>query len=238
MQPSSNSCTEGNPPHGDVVDSNTTGRLEAIKWLGLAVMVAEHWYRYVVGQLPQWLYQCGRLAFPLFVIALACGLRHQARDRLASTVMRVLAWAIAAQALLQLVDAPAGRLNVLFTFTAGLALVVVFERAASTFLRALAMAAAGAIGMWCEFGPFGVGLVAAAVALGRAEQPPAVAWIGVLGLLAALAVPNGNAIALAAVPVASAVWLLGLRIPRVRGVFHWAYALQFPVYAAAHQVLT
>ncbi len=220
------------------MDSNTTGRLEAIKWLGLVVMVVEHWYRYVVGELPHWLYLCGRLAFPLFVIALALGLRQQARDRLASTVLRALAWAIAAQALLQLVDAPAGRLNVLFTFTVGIALVVAFERVASTFVRALAMAAAGAISLSCEFGPFGVAFVAAAVGLFRANEPPAAAWFGVLALLAALAVPNGNAIALAAIPVALVVWLSGVRVPRLRGVFHWAYALQFPVYAAAHQVLT
>lgn len=219
------------------MDSNTAGRLEALKWTGLGVMLAEHWHRYVVGELPHWLYLCGRLAFPLFVIALAFGLRRQPRDRLGVTVLRAFAWALAAQVLLQLVDAPPGRLNVLFTFTLGLSVVASFERLQSQLLRALVLGAAGAISLRCEFGPFGVAFVAAAVALGRAESPPLVAWLAVLASLAALAVPNGNAVALAAIPVAYLLWWSRLRVPRLRGVFHWAYALQFPVYAAAGQLL-
>jgi hypothetical protein len=60
-----------------------------------------------------------------------------------------------------------------------------------------------------------------------------VAWLAVAGLLVTLAVPNGNHFALAAVPVALIVWRLGIRVPRVRGAFYWAYALQFPVFAGA-----
>jgi hypothetical protein len=212
-----------------------SGTIESLKWLALIAMLAEHWMRHVVGEVPGWVYQCARVAFPLFVIALALGLRTQSRARLRAVMLRMLAWAVLAQATLQCVDAPEGRLNVLFTFALGLGLVAAFEaeRHPSPFVLALALAAAGTAALWCEFGVVGVAFVAAAVAIARADGPPAAAWLAVAGLLAALAVPNGNHFALAAVPVALIVWRLGIRLPRVRGAFYWAYMLQFPVFAGA-----
>ncbi len=213
-----------------------SGTIESLKWLGLIAMVAEHWMRFVVGELPSWLYLCGRMAFPLFAFALALGLAGKTRSQLRATTLRAFIWALVAQACMQLMDAPDGQLNVLFTFGLGLALVDIFDCVRSPFFRAVALFAAAAVAIWCEFGIVGVAFVAGAVALCRAQVPPAAAWAAVLGLLVALAIPNGNHFALVALPVAILVWRFGIVVPRVRGLFYWAYALQFPVYSAARLI--
>lgn len=215
----------------------SSGTIESLKWLGLAVMLAEHWMRYVVGEWPQWLYLAGRMAFPLFVFALALGLSGQPSPKLRAVLIKMLIWALVAQAALQLVGVPATQLNVLFTFSLGLAAAQAFALLRSTFLLAITLAAIGAVSLWCEFGPIGVAFVAGSVALARMDAPATAAWIAVAGLLAALAVPNGNHFALAAVPVALVVWRLGIKVPRLRGMFYWVYALQFPVFAVARTAL-
>ena len=211
--------------------------IEPLKWLALLLMVAEHWMRYVAGDLPEWLFACGRLSFPLFAFALALGLRGQPCSKLVRVLFRMLAWAAVAQATIQLVDAPEDRLNVLFTFAFGLAAAHAVACISSPLLVAIILGAIGIVSLWCEFGLVGVAFVAACVALARAGDRPRAAWIGVLVLLALLAVPNGNHFALAAVPLTLLVARLPMRVPRLRRAFYWAYALQFPVYAGARALL-
>ena len=183
-----------------------SGTIESLKWLGLIVMVAEHWMRYVVGELPLWMYRCGRLALPLFVFALALGLRSLPGTRMPAVTLRMFAWALVAQASLQLVEAPEGQLNVLFTLGLGVAIVLVFERIRSPLVRALALCAAAVTSLWCEFGPIGTAFVAGTVGLARSRNPPPAAWAAAAALLVALALPNRSHFALAAVPAALLVW--------------------------------
>ena len=211
--------------------------IEPLKWLALLLMLAEHWMRYAVGDLPAWLYACGRVAFPLFAFALALGLRDQPCTKLVQVLFRMLVWAAVAQATIQLVDAPENRLNVLFTFALGLAAAYGVGCISSPLLVAIQLAAIGVVSLWCEFGLVGVAFVAACVALARAGDRPLAAWIVVLALLGLLAIPNGKHYALAAVPLTLLIAKLPLRIPRLRGAFYWAYALQFPVYAGARFLL-
>ena len=50
-----------------------SGTIESLKWLGLIVMVAEHWMRYVVGELPLWNWsRPGLLAMAYLVVFSAC----------------------------------------------------------------------------------------------------------------------------------------------------------------------
>ena len=211
--------------------------IEPLKWLALLLMLAEHWMRYVADDLPAWLFACGRLAFPLFAFALALGLRGQPCSKLMGVLFRMLVWAAVAQATIQLVDAPEDRLNVLFTFAFGLAAAHAVACIGSELLAAIILGAIGILSLWCEFGLVGVAFVAACVALARAGDRPRAAWVAVLVLLALLAIPNGNHFALAAVPLTLLVKMLPTSVPRLRGVFYWAYALQFPVYAGARALL-
>lgn len=207
--------------------------IETLKWLALLVMLAEHWMRYVVGELPTWVYDCGRVVFPLFVLSLALGLRSQPCEKLRAVLVRMVAWAVVAQVTIQFVDAPTGQLNVLFTFSLGLAAAYGLGCMTPSFGLALGLCAIGAVATQCEFGVAGVAFVTAAVAIARAKELPPAAYLVVLGTLVALAVPNGNHYALAAAPVAVLVWILRIRLPRLRGAFYWAYALQFPALAGA-----
>jgi hypothetical protein len=211
----------------------TAGRIESLKWLGLGLMFAEHWMRYVTGALPHWAYLGGRAAFPLFVFALALGLSGAAPATLGRVLLRTLAWAVVAQAGLWLLEPPPLSANVLFTFALGMAAALAVQRLDSAFLLALILAAIGALGFACEFGPIGVAFVAGAILLARKEDPPVLAWVAVALVLAALALPNGSHFALASIPMALAIRQWGPELPRVRGAFYRAYALQFPVYAAA-----
>jgi hypothetical protein len=214
------------------------GRLiELLKWVALLAMLAEHWMRYVAGELPPWLFALGRLAFPLFVFALALGLRGQPLPKLAAVMLRLFLWGVAAQATLLLVDAPRQQLNVLFTFASGAAAAHALASNRSPFVVAIALCTIGAVSLRCEFGLAGVAFVAGCVTLARAKDRPLVAWFVVAGLLAALARPNGNHWALAAAPVALGLAMLPIRIPRVRGIFYRVYALQFPIYAIAKGAL-
>jgi hypothetical protein len=207
--------------------------IETLKWLALLVMLAEHWMRYVVGELPPWVYNCGRAVFPLFVLSLALGLRSQPCGKVRDVLLRMLLWAGVAQVTIQFVDAPPGQLNVLFTFALGLAAAYGLGCMKPSFWVAIGLCVIGAVATQSEFGIVGVAFVAATVAITRAKGLPPVAYLVVLGSLVALAVPNGNHYALAAIPVAALVWVSRIRLPRLRGAFYWAYALQFPAFAGA-----
>jgi hypothetical protein len=211
--------------------------IEPLKWLALVIMLAEHAMRYVAGELPPWLYAAGRVAFPLFAFALALGLRVHPCERLGKIIARMLVWAAIAQATIQFVDVPDDRLNVLFTFALGVAAAYAIGCMRQLGLAAVALGVIGIVSWWCEFGPAGVAFVAGSVTLARAGERPIVAWVAVLALLALLAIPNGNHCALAAVPVVFLVASVPVRLPRLRGAFYWAYALQFPVYAGARALL-
>lgn len=205
--------------------------IEPLKWLGLSAMLIEHWMRYVVGDLPDWAYAVGRLAFPLFVFALALGASRLPRWKLAAIVLRMLAWAIVAQAALLFVDAPDRQANILFTFALGLAAVWLVEGEWPLLLQAVALAAIGVAGLWCEFGVVGVAFVVVTVKVARAGDAPPVAWLAVGVTLAALALPNHNHFALLAAPLAFLVGRSEIRVPRIRHAFYLLYALQFPVFA-------
>src|ERR1700739_2733329 len=50
------------------------GALEAAKWIGLAAMTIDHVNTYLLHGAHVWMYQVGRIAMPLFGIALAAHL--------------------------------------------------------------------------------------------------------------------------------------------------------------------
>ena len=205
--------------------------IESLKWVALAAMLAEHGMRYAVGELAPWAYEIGRVAFPLFAFALALGMRGRPPATLLAVTVRMLAWAAVAQAAMQVVGRPPTQLNVLFTFALGLAAAAVLGSGRPLFAQALALAVIVVASACCEFGLVGAGFVAACIAFARAKDPPGAAWVACAALLVGLAIPNHSHFALAAVPLALVIGALPIRLPRLRGAFYWAYALQFPVLA-------
>jgi len=57
-------------PHVAVSD----GTLEALKWLALLLMVADHTNKYLLHDASHTLFNAGRIAMPLFVFVLAYNL--------------------------------------------------------------------------------------------------------------------------------------------------------------------
>ena len=65
------------------------GAVEAMKWLGLVLMTADHAQKYGLMPAIPGVYEAGRVAFPLFGIVLAYNLAHvQSHDR--AVYVRVL----------------------------------------------------------------------------------------------------------------------------------------------------
>lgn len=196
------------------------GHLEALKWFAVACMLQEHFFRFVVGTLPQWSYAIGRMTFPLFGFALVLSIVYGAPWR--RLLPRLLLWAVIAQ-LAQLLVRPFLPLSVLFTLAAGAAAIYV-ARDTRGLSRWGVVALVSLATVLCEFGGYGVlAMVAAFYGVKRRD--------GVLLFLAMCLVcaSNGDLWAWAAVVWLGLVEWLDLQFPRVRHVFYRIYALQFPV---------
>lgn len=202
-------------------------RAELLKWAGLAAMLTDHIGLYVFGrQATEGLsYEIGRLAFPLFVMAIAAGLAAPGA-RLVVVWRRLVAWAVVAQ----LASLPVRELlpfNVLLTFALGLGLVGAVTMEAHRYARIGAVVGLLFAAGYVEFVHPGVLMVAAAVWYARA--PSGAALGALLAATAGVCVINGNTVALGALGLA---WLLGtvpLEVRRVRRLFYVAYVGQFPL---------
>lgn len=215
-----------------------SGTIEAIKWLGVALMLLEHWFRFVVGALPDAVYYLGRLVFPLFVFALALALRAASWPTVRRVLLRLFVFATVAQAARLLLAAPPADLNVIFTFGLGVLVVHALACAPRVWAVLLVLGATALVAPFCEFGLIGVAFVASCVMLARTRRPSLPQYIFAGVAFVGLAVPNQSYFALVAAPVAIAIYYTGLHVPRIRGFFYWLYAGQWPVLAVASRVLS
>lgn len=215
------------PAVGGVLFSS--GQIEALKWLALAAMVSGHINRYVLELSNGAMYAFGRLAFPLFALALGAALtRH---DDLSSTaeraVFRLLPFALLAQVGLAVIGAGSA-LNVLFLYMAAAAWVAVDEwlPVRSYFWRAvLVRGCALVVAFLAEFSLPGLLFV---LALWRWQQFGGDVRLGVVAaVLVCSCFFEGSWWAFAAVPCAVLLWGVRVDIPRARNFFAWVYCGQF-----------
>lgn len=218
-----------------------TGALEALKWLALLAMVADHVNRFWLdgGLLP--LQAFGRLAFPLFAFVLGYNLARRDPPVAARLVGRLLAAGLLAQPFFMLLTRSAWQLNVLFTLTLAALLVAGWSRANSRSAQVALVAAALAGGFFVEFNWYGLALVVAAHQACRRQTCGAA-----LALLAALLALTWW-LATASGPVAwvgmaawPAVLLVRQWAPAWRrrpGVFYVIYPLHLALLAALPPLL-
>lgn len=200
--------------------------IEPCKWLGLVLMVAEHASWYVWHVMPAPVFMLGRMVFPLFGLALALGCVGKTRAELLGVVGRLAGWGVVAAAAGLLVRDPMP-LNVLFTFALGIMLYSVLS-SVNRGRRVVALLLVLA-GFAVEFSVWGVIAVASLMLWARDQSR----W-GYLALaFGCFCAANGNVFAAFALPVAYAVELGQLELPRVRRLFYWTYAGQWPVFAVA-----
>lgn len=215
------------------------GAVETLKWLALALMVVDHVNKYLLDWSTPWMFAAGRLAMPLFAIVLGYNLARFERTDIAGLrrvlVRLALTAVVASVPFFALGKASAGGwwpLNILVTLASAVAALLLWR---STFpLRrttaALVFVAGGALG---EFFWPAMAIVLATCSYTRAPSVPALAVLGTSTAL--LGLVNGNAWALAALPLVALATQLRLRIPRLRWVFYAAYPAHLAVLWAVLQ---
>ncbi|TKB94667.1 MAG: conjugal transfer protein TraX [Nitrospira sp.] len=209
-------------PHVELSD----GSVEAMKWLGLILMTADHAQKYGLIAVPG-VYEAGRMAFPLFGIVLAYNLaRVQSHDR--AVYVRVLTRLLAYGVIASIPFVALGGLgfgwwplNCMFTLAVAVCIMYVIEsrrpfwktKAATVFLLGGAMV---------EFWWPGVALCVGAWLY--IKQPT---WGGLLLWLAGtagLTVINGNGWACASfVVLAGMAYCVTIKIPRASRFFYLYY---------------
>lgn len=204
------------------------GTLEALKWFAAALMLVDHINKYLLDWSHPWMFALGRLAMPIFAVALGYNLaRPGAR-------LGRIAWKLAACAAVSTIPFIAlGKiqlggwwpLNILFTLLLAVLTLQLWERGpAGRIAAALMFLAGGCLG---EFFWFGAAIVLASRAYCR--TPSTIAAVVLVGAVACLGAVNQNAWALASLPLVVLATQLHLQVPRSR----WAFYGFYPAHLAA-----
>lgn len=208
------------------------GTLEALKWLGVLLMTADHVNKYVLGESVPWLFDAGRSAMPLFAFVLAYNLgRPGAFENgvYLRTARRLAVFgALASIPYIGLGIVLGGwwPLNILAAFLVATAITIIVERGGRAMpLTALSLFVVG--GALVEFWWPAVGLCLATWSYCR--RPNWAALLGIVVSLAALRFVNGNWWAFAALPIIIASMRVDLPIPRSRYAFYVFYPAHLAV---------
>ena len=204
------------------------GTLEALKWLALLLMVADHINKYLLHDASHTIFNAGRIAMPLFVFVLAYNLaRPDAYQRGAhSRTMKRLAHfgLLATPPFIALGGLLAGwwPLNILFALLSLTAIIYCLEQQTIWgYLIACAVFIVGgsSVEFWWPVLAFGT-------ALWWYCKTPQVGplIIAVLALLS-LRLINGNYWALAALPILIASTAFTIPVPRYQRLFYYFYPL-------------
>lgn len=197
--------------------------LEAIKWIALILMTGDHVNKYLFNGTKEWLFDCGRLAMPLFVFVLAYNLARP--DTLARCVYHRTIWrlffvgCLATPPFIALGNVLYGwwPFNIMFTLAATAGVLLLLDRGSmSHYVAAGALfILAGSIVEFC-WPALGLG-----VATWLYVRRPS--WIA-LGVAAAalsgLFYINGNGWAALAIPLAWVASRANLVMPRLRWAFY------------------
>jgi len=202
--------------------------LEAIKWIALILMTVDHVNKYLFNGTNEWLFNCGRLAMPLFVFVLAYNLAR--RKTFERGVYRRTIWrlfvvgCVSTPFFIALGNVVYGwwPLNIMFTLTSTAGILLLIDRGLmSHYLVAIALfIAAGSIVEFCW----------PALALGVAiwmyiRQPSWAAFTLAVAGVGGVFHVNGNGWAILAIPLAWVVCRINLGVPRLRWVFYAYYPL-------------
>jgi hypothetical protein len=200
------------------------GTLEALKWLGLALMTGDHVNKYLFnGTLPV-LFEVGRLAMPIFIFVLAVNLARPKR-RESGSCQRVMMRLAIFGALSSIPFIALGGiyhgwwpLNILFTLLVLTATIFFIERG-----RPIIAAMAFTCSALTEFN---VPAVLFGLAVWSYAKKPTLSEL-CLGLFAcaSLWIVNGNLWALAVLPLLAVATRIHLQVPRLRWLFYTYYPL-------------
>lgn len=205
-----------------------SGPLEALKWLALAAMLVDHVNTAFFGHSVGWMLPIGRIAMPLFTLVLAYNMARPGVD-LSRLLRRLLLVGMLSQPFhaVVLTGGAWHPLDVLFTFAAGVAVILLAQRGRWFVLVALLLFAL----LWADYSLAGVAMLVTGYLYFQRRTPATLVAlvVSVLGLC----VWNGNAWALWG--VALFLWASRWRFefPRWRWAFWVAYPAHLVVLAWA-----
>lgn len=211
------------------------GTLEALKWTAALLMVLDHVNKYLFHETLPVVFQIGRMVMPIFVFVLAYNLARPAalaRGVYARMTGRLAFWGLLASPMTLMLNGSLVNvhawwpLNILFALLCIVALIRLIEQGGS---KPLAAAAAVFLiaGAFVEFLWFG--LACGVSAWGYCRKPTLfrlLLWV--LGT-ASLAIVNGNAWALAALPLLIYASGVCIPVPRLRWAFYALYPMHLLV---------
>ena len=204
------------------------GTLEALKWLALLLMVADHTNKYLLHDASHTLFNGGRIAMPLFVFVLAYNLaRPDAYKRGAhSRTMKRLALfgLLATPPFIALGGLLAGwwPLNILFALLSMTAIIYFLEQQTICgYLIACAVFIVGgsSVEFWWPVLAFGIAL------WWYCKTPQIAPLIIAVVALLLLRIINGNYWAFAALPILIASTAVTIPVPRYQWLFYYFYPL-------------
>ena len=208
------------------------GTLEAIKWLALLLMVADHLNKYLLHDASQLLFNIGRMAMPLFVFVLAYNLARPGcfeHDTHVRTMKRLALFGIlATPPFIALGGLLAGwwPLNILFALLSMTAIIYFLEQqtlGGYVIACAVFIVAGSSVEFWWP-------ALALGIAIWWYCKTPRFTpiFIAVLALVS-LRIINGNYWAMAVIPILSASASVNISMPRYKWVFYYFYPFHLSV---------
>lgn len=204
------------------------GALEALKWLALLLMTADHVNKFLFNGTNDAVFAAGRLAMPIFVFVLAYNLARPGvveRGGYTRTMRRLALSGVLSMPAFTIMgglNAALRPLNIMFTLLVLAATLCLLEgRTTVQYTAASVLFLAGGINVefWWPSLAFG------AAVWWYCKRPGALPPLLALTALASLYFVNGNLWALAAVPVIGLASVTDLPVPRSRWIFYAYYPL-------------
>jgi len=204
------------------------GTLEAIKWLALVLMVADHTNKYLLHDASHLLFNGGRIAMPLFVFVLAYNLaRPDAYKRgvISRTMKRLALFGLlATPPFIALGGLLAGwwPLNILFALLSMTAIIYFLEQqtiSGTLIACAVFIVGGSSVEFWWPVLAFGIAL------WWYCKTPHIAPLMIALVALLLLRIINGNYWAFSALPILIASTALKIPAPRYQLLFYYFYPL-------------
>ncbi len=208
--------------------------LTAMKLIGIAAMLIDHFNVFINPNYNQILFEIGRIAFPLFALVLGYNLARIPSDKTPKIMLRLLMFGILATPIYIILSGGLQHwwpLNILFTLSLATTIVYLlslpkYNRWAVT-ARMTAILLFAVIGGLVDYLWLGPALVIVAWRLfsGISAVESTLLQVLLLGLFGLLCVMNDSLATLFALPIIYLTILScqGIRLPRMKWFFYWFY---------------
>lgn len=208
--------------------------LTAMKLIGIAAMLIDHFNAFVNPHYNQILFEIGRIALPLFALVLGYNLARIPSDKMPKIMLGLLMFGIMATPVYIILGGGLQYwwpLNILFTLSLATTIVYLLSLPAHSRLSALAPLAAillfAVIGGLVDYLWLGPALVIVVWRLfsGISAAESTILQLLLLGLFGLLCVMNDSLATLLALPIIylAIVACQNIRLPRMKWFFYWFY---------------